>query len=117
MDDIIDDNSSSSSNDEPKCSICFEKFNNDEEQLKCSHIFHKKCIDEWTKTQATCPICRYEIEGVQKPSNNNFSSRLFFHNSVTSFLKRMRSSIFSSVGGGFGGIGSNSKIQSKKAYL
>ena len=32
MDDTIDDNSSSSSNDEPKCSICFEKFNNDEEQ-------------------------------------------------------------------------------------
>ncbi len=66
MDEIIDDNSSSSSNDEPKCSICFEKFNNDEEQLKCSHIFHKKCIDEWKKEQPTCPICRYEIEGIKK---------------------------------------------------
>ena len=49
MNDIIDkevdlDNSSSSSNDEPKCSICFYKFENDEITLECSHKFHKKCF-------------------------------------------------------------------------
>jgi hypothetical protein len=26
--------------------------------LDCKHIFHKKCIDEWTSNNNTCPLCR-----------------------------------------------------------
>lgn len=70
IDDNIDDNLSSSSNDEPKCTICFETLNGDIKQLECSHTFHEKCISEWFKSQSTCPICRKEIEGVKRINNN-----------------------------------------------
>ena len=70
IEDNIDDNTSSSSNDEPKCSICFESFDGTEKQLQCSHKFHKRCIDDWTKENPTCPICRYYIEGIKKETDN-----------------------------------------------
>ena len=42
------------------CPICLEKFKDNEfkRELKCNHVFHKKCIDKWIKHQNTCPICR-----------------------------------------------------------
>jgi hypothetical protein len=42
------------------CSICIDKFLLGEykRELKCSHVFHKKCIDKWTKSEFSCPTCR-----------------------------------------------------------
>ena len=43
------------------CAICL-KTNNDNIKLQCSHIFCKKCIEEWlTNKSNTCPICRKEV--------------------------------------------------------
>lgn len=53
-DSIIDDD----------CIICMEKFESNQYKRvldKCSHTFHKKCIDKWFKKNSgnmTCPICR-----------------------------------------------------------
>ena len=39
-----------------RCTICMtSKFT--KITLKCDHIFHRKCIDEWARWKRTCPIC------------------------------------------------------------
>jgi len=51
------------------CSICMVALDCGEEpkkQLDCSHIFHRECIDEWTKRQPTCPLCK-EILSPEPP--------------------------------------------------
>ncbi|CAK4680758.1 hypothetical protein LEN26_018687 [Aphanomyces euteiches] len=42
-----------------ECPICLEEMGvNELLQLQCGHSFHPKCVDDWTKTSQTCPICR-----------------------------------------------------------
>ena len=50
------------------CSICIGEFEVGEElrQLKCSHFFHKSCIDEWLARVDICPLCK--CSAVQGPS-------------------------------------------------
>ena len=49
---------------ESECSICLDKLNVGEFQrtLKCTHCFHKKCIDRWfKKDNDSCPLCRTQV--------------------------------------------------------
>jgi hypothetical protein len=43
-----------------ECCICLTNYvENDElNKLKCTHMFHKKCLMTWLMTNQTCPICR-----------------------------------------------------------
>tara|TARA_Y100001938_G_C7801073_1_gene287124 strand:+ start:114 stop:518 length:405 start_codon:yes stop_codon:yes gene_type:complete len=45
------------------CVICLEKYQKKEKivTLKCNHIFHQECIEEWCKTGKTCPLCRFSL--------------------------------------------------------
>ncbi len=58
-----DDNISDISDISNNCSICMSSLKNPNkiETLKCNHIFHKNCINEWFKKQNTCPMCRSVI--------------------------------------------------------
>ncbi|XP_022737304.1 E3 ubiquitin-protein ligase RHA2A-like [Durio zibethinus] len=44
------------------CTVCLDSMEkNDEmrELCKCSHVFHKECLDTWVNEgQVTCPLCR-----------------------------------------------------------
>lgn len=43
------------------CAICFvdyEEAGNDCALLKCGHIFHRSCIQNWTIQQPHCPMCQ-----------------------------------------------------------
>ena len=48
-----------------KCNICFEQFkeNQYKRDIKCGHLFHKKCIDKWINKyhKVNCPVCRENI--------------------------------------------------------
>lgn len=46
------------------CSICVEPLNdNIAIKLKCNHIFHQKCLQEWLQKSKNkdCPLCRKKI--------------------------------------------------------
>ena len=47
-----------------KCSICWADFEAGASVIimkSCEHIFHKKCIFEWLKTRAVCPIDKKHV--------------------------------------------------------
>ena len=45
------------------CIICLEDFINGQKvyNLKCKHIFHMKCLNEWIKRKRTCPLCKRKL--------------------------------------------------------
>jgi hypothetical protein len=57
-------------NDE-KCAICLENFKVNQYIRKlpfCSHIYHKKCIDNWLKKDdnKSCPLCKKSYQNIFK---------------------------------------------------
>lgn len=42
------------------CVICLSDYHNNQIVCKlwCQHHFHKKCIFEWLKLNAKCPLCK-----------------------------------------------------------
>ena len=52
--------------DEVTCPICLENIIENEyvRELKCNHVYHKKCIDRWlyTSDQYLCPYCKIDCK-------------------------------------------------------
>ena len=45
--------------------------------MECKHTFHKQCLDEWLRVNASCPTCRKSIfndDNSNSNSNNNSSN-------------------------------------------
>ncbi|GAB7357661.1 hypothetical protein MBLNU459_g0153t1 [Dothideomycetes sp. NU459] len=60
---------------EQRCLVCLCDFEPEEQArrlIKCSHLFHKVCIDEWlTKGRNSCPLCRGQgVDEKEKPSGS-----------------------------------------------
>jgi hypothetical protein len=47
-----------------ECSICYGTmlYPRLTKTLRCGHKFHRKCVEQWTATNSTCPFCRASIE-------------------------------------------------------
>ena len=45
------------------CVICLERYQKNDKivTLKCNHIFHIECIEEWFKSKKSCPLCRLSL--------------------------------------------------------
>lgn len=41
-----------------ECSICYENLIDNVIKTNCNHLYHKYCIETWTKQNDTCPLCR-----------------------------------------------------------
>ncbi|KAG9987336.1 hypothetical protein KCU78_g20384, partial [Aureobasidium melanogenum] len=64
---------------EQRCLVCLCDFEHDEEArrlVKCNHLFHKECIDQWlTKGRNSCPLCRGQgVDEKEKPSTEDTPS-------------------------------------------
>uniref|UniRef100_A0A0D6R5D4 RING-type E3 ubiquitin transferase n=1 Tax=Araucaria cunninghamii TaxID=56994 RepID=A0A0D6R5D4_ARACU len=62
------------SDEDEECSVCLCSLHEGKivELVKCHHLFHRKCIEEWFKTRSTCPQCLavYDlITGNQPPGD------------------------------------------------
>lgn len=47
-----------------QCSICLQEFGVGDsfKTLPCLHCdFHTSCIDQWLKTNASCPVCKHRL--------------------------------------------------------
>ncbi|KAK8692588.1 hypothetical protein V6N13_076045 [Hibiscus sabdariffa] len=67
--------------DEPtECSVCLGTITEDSTVRllpNCKHMFHVQCIDTWLGSQATCPICRTDVEPTfQAPADKELCSRI-----------------------------------------
>ncbi|KAF3668418.1 putative sulfate transporter 3.5-like [Capsicum annuum] len=52
------------SGEDAVCCICLAKYEDNDElrELPCSHFFHTQCVDKWLKINASCPLCKSEID-------------------------------------------------------
>ena len=50
--------------EQKNCSICLEDFSEGDKiiYLPCFHYYHSACIEKWTKSSNTCPLCNIEIK-------------------------------------------------------
>jgi len=45
-----------------QCPICFEDImESNVAVLPCAHTFHEACIGRWTRQNASCPVCRFDL--------------------------------------------------------
>ncbi len=61
------------------CCICYDTNirREDIKILKCGHMFHRTCYEEWLSQYSRyevkiCMICRYEYEYKEKPKMRNY---------------------------------------------
>jgi hypothetical protein len=54
------------------CPICLDEFKCRQHcrKFRCSHIFHKKCIDRWLAKNVHCPVCRSSVQSLQPTTRN-----------------------------------------------
>lgn len=47
-----------------ECTICISNYVDGESvrRLRCFHMFHTKCVDNWLKDNRLCPVCRTKLE-------------------------------------------------------
>jgi len=85
---VVVSNNHSHSHTSETCSICTESIDSEPCDLRCKHVYHAKCIDQWFTTlrsqsrPPTCPYCRshvneddyrkVRIAALPEPSQDNY---------------------------------------------
>ena len=62
--------------EEECCCICLTEYEENQviRMLPCGHHYHRECVDEWLKVNATCPTCRTSIVPETAATNANSNS-------------------------------------------
>ncbi|XP_076004269.1 topoisomerase I binding, arginine/serine-rich a [Genypterus blacodes] len=76
-----------------KCPICLDKFTNVAHLDICRHKFCFRCIHEWSKNKAECPLCK-------QPFNSIFHSVKSDQDYKQYYLKPLDNGSFQTFGGG-----------------
>lgn len=68
------------------CSVCLESMEKRDEMReiwKCSHVFHRECIDRWVQEgRVTCPLCRSALYPDPMDFGRRHPRNGFFHRDV-----------------------------------
>eukprot|EP00483_Globobulimina_turgida_P005488 UN05498 len=61
---FINYNKDNAADENLMCMVCLEAFQPHDciGKLMCNHVYHKQCIYSWLKKNATCPLCRENVE-------------------------------------------------------
>lgn len=49
-----------------ECIICLDEVEKEWRELECHHRYHKKCIEDWIKVKAKCPLCMKHIHDKER---------------------------------------------------
>jgi hypothetical protein len=51
-----------------ECSICLVEYESNDlvSITECGHLFHNKCIEEWSRYKQDCPVCRNNLKEEKK---------------------------------------------------
>ena len=47
-----------------KCPICLDRFDNVSYLDRCLHKFCFRCVQEWSKNKAECPLCKQPFDSI-----------------------------------------------------
>ena len=74
---INDDNISQLNGDNSTCPICLNDMviGDEARVMECKHTFHKQCLDEWLRVNASCPTCRKSIYNDDNNPNSSNSNQ------------------------------------------
>ena len=83
---IIDEESQELNSEGNMCPICLSEMVVGEtaRKLRCDHMFHKQCVDEWLRVNASCPTCRKRIIDENSGSGSNEETNHSSHGNSSS---------------------------------
>ena len=46
-----------------QCVICLNDYESDDQvrRLRCGHVYHALCIEEWFEQSSACPLCKDDL--------------------------------------------------------
>lgn len=62
--------------DDAACCICLGRYMDNAQlrALPCLHHFHVECLDQWLKINASCPLCKFFLQGVKNGDGDGDAS-------------------------------------------
>jgi hypothetical protein len=70
------------------CAICIDTFNKEITTVRCGHVFHTSCIEEWMLHADTCPYCRTTILPEESPEYSNPIIQRLMHQDALAYVRR-----------------------------
>jgi hypothetical protein len=53
----------------PECPICYEAVSAKTHiKTSCNHVFHRTCLQRWSRDHNSCPLCRANIRPAPPPA-------------------------------------------------
>ena len=54
-----------------ECSICLDVIEQNRRELKCTHNYHKECIEKWLEKSNKCPLCMRDIREMEEVQSDS----------------------------------------------
>jgi hypothetical protein len=55
-----------SATEDEHCAICLSNIEEEQGILKCKHCYCFTCIEQWSKQENSCPLCKQRFSFIEK---------------------------------------------------